>query len=184
MKIALDLKKLKSSKLSLEEFIIVLALTTNIRILHYYDPSPTAYENLHKLGLITFVRYDPLKIKTDNEQMLRCRALVEDTYEWVEDWRKLWPEGIKTGGNKYVNSSLTAVTLKLKKFFKSYDFTVEEIMEGTRRYLEAQEQKDWDRTQCSMYFIEKDGDSNLANYCEEVQKEKNRPLRASFSTDA
>lgn len=81
--------------------------------------------------------------------------------------RNLFPAGVKSGGYP-VRSSESDITDKLRKFFKKHKYTHEQVLEATERYVERKRNEGWAYMQRVVYFIEKDGSSNLAAECDEL----------------
>jgi hypothetical protein len=93
----------------------------------------------------------------------------------------LWPEGIKSGGY-YVKSDNHAVARKMKRFFKQYPYSKEDVFEVTKHYLQIKQNEGWKGIQLAHYFIDKEGLSNLAMYCK--NKDTKKPSDgSSFSRD-
>jgi len=87
--------------------------------------------------------------------------------EWINDWRELWPSGVKSGGY-YIKSNKEDLLNKMNKFVKKYKFTKEQIFEATKNYLTEQKNKGWAYTKLANYFIDKDNISILASYCANI----------------
>lgn len=87
--------------------------------------------------------------------------------EWINNWRELWPSGVKSGGY-YVKSNKEDLLNKMNKFIKKYKFTKEQIFEATINYLNEQKSKGWGYTKLANYFIDKDNVSILASYCANI----------------
>lgn len=95
-------------------------------------------------------------------------AETDDVASWIEEWRNLWPTGVKSGG-RLVRGDKRGVLGKMTKFVKENEFSKEEIFEATRIYLFEKAQKQYQYMTCADYFIEKNKSSTLAAFCEDVE---------------
>lgn len=99
---------------------------------------------------------------------------IPDVELWIDDWRKIFPEGVNTGGYRYRGNKLE-VTKKMLKFVATYEYSKEEIFEATKRYVERFAVKGYAYMQQAHYFIEKkDAGSNLASECETLREQPNK----------
>lgn len=74
---------------------------------------------------------------------------------------EIYPQGVKSGGYP-VRGSNVDVTDKLRKFFKKHKYTQEQVTQATEKYIERKRNEGWAYIQGLIYFIEKNGSSNLA----------------------
>ena len=102
------------------------------------------------------------------------RKPIPDVDLWIEDWRKLFPEGVNKGGYRYRGNKLE-VLKKMIKFVTAYDYSKEEIFEATKRYVERFSIRGYTYMQQAHYFIEKkDAGSSLASECETLREKPNK----------
>ena len=92
---------------------------------------------------------------------------LDSLSELAEKLINIYPIGVKSGGYP-VRGSKVDVTDKLRKFFKKHKYTHEQVIEATERYVERKRKDKWDYMQRLIYFIEKDGSSNLAAECDNL----------------
>ena len=103
----------------------------------------------------------------------RRKKPIPDVELWIDDWRKIFPEGTNTGGYRYRGNKLE-VLKKMLKFVATYEYSKEEIFEATRRYVERFAVRGYTYMQQAHYFIEKkDAGSNLASECETLREKPN-----------
>lgn len=95
-------------------------------------------------------------------------SYVTDLDELVEEYRKLFPKGVKSGGY-YVSGDKKACQIKLKRFLKKYDFSEEEILKATSAYVQRMAEQGYQYMQLAHFFIEKNGVSNLAAECDQLK---------------
>lgn len=96
----------------------------------------------------------------------KCKGLYHDVEEWIEDYRALF-KGIKPGsmGDK------KACTLKMKDFLRENDYSKDQILIATKRYLNTTNPL---YIQQADYFIYKQSEkvkqSKLRSFCEEIER--------------
>lgn len=88
---------------------------------------------------------------------------------WIDEWRTLWPAGVKSGGRP-VRGDKKGCLLKMAKFVKEYDYSKEEIFEATRIYVFEKSRENNRYMTCADYFIIKNGASTLASFCEDIRE--------------
>lgn len=99
---------------------------------------------------------------------------LPDVSLWIEDWRKIFPEGTNPSGYRYRGNKLE-VLKKMIKFVTLYDYSKEEIFEATKRYVERFSVRGYNYMQQAHYFIEKkDAGSTLASECESLREKPNK----------
>lgn len=86
--------------------------------------------------------------------------------DFVDKYRSIFPSGNSSSGYPYRGDKQGCIK-KMRKFKKSYPkFTDELILSVTRDYVNTHFFKGYSYMQTAAYFIEKDGNSNLAALCE------------------
>ncbi len=112
----------------------------------------------------------PPEITTDTLHQLLNKDDLED---FVEEYRNIFPSGISSGGY-LVRGDKKGCLKKLQKFLQTYpEFTKETILTATRKYVGEMRLKGYLYMKLAHYFIEKDGVSTLAAYCETLISGKN-----------
>lgn len=116
----------------------------------------------------------------DGEIFLRTKALdlfktkkdnpMTKALELTDTLRNLFPEGRKEGTVKYWRDSSANITKKLVGFFKKYgNFDKEVVIKATEKYIEVYKH-DITLMRILPYFIEKDGESDLLTFIENMDK--------------
>jgi len=128
------------------------------------------YEKLETLGFI--------KITSDNDPpdfVLRDKAVTlfaastDKVVELARTYRALFPIGIRTGGY-LVRSDEPTVANKMRKFVKTFkQYSPEQIIEATQRYIDRKRGEGWKFMKTASYFLFKDGESALAAECENLR---------------
>ena len=112
---------------------------------------------LRKLGEDLFKKHVGLKKKI---------TTAKEVAQWVESWRELFPKGINSGGYRY-RGDKAEVIKKMIKFVNTHDYTIEQIFQATKDYVERFSLKGYAYMQLAHYFIEKKGvGSTLSAECE------------------
>ncbi len=79
---------------------------------------------------------------------------AKEVGQWIDSWRSIFPEGINSGGYRY-RGDKGAVLAKMIKFVNTQDYTLEQIFEATRDYVERFSLKGYAYMQLAHYFIDK-----------------------------
>lgn len=96
-----------------------------------------------------------------------CSLFSDDISTWIEEWREVFPNIRASHGN--VRGDRQGCLKKMKVFCKKYpEYTKEIIFKGTQNYVQAKKRDGYQFMKLAHYFIEKDGISDLASYCEQV----------------
>jgi hypothetical protein len=91
---------------------------------------------------------------------------AKEVGEWIQSWRELFPEGVNSGGYRYRGDKGSCLT-KMIKFVNTNDYSIEQIFQATKDYVERFSLKGYAYMQLAHYFIEKKGvGSTLSAECE------------------
>jgi len=94
---------------------------------------------------------------------------VDTVSHWIDDWRNLFPKGIKTAGYA-IKGTRGGCLKKMKKFVKEHkEVTKEQIFNATELYVEEKRRVRYAYMRIADYFIEKDGGSLLESYIEQLE---------------
>lgn len=105
---------------------------------------------------------------------------LDSLSELAERLINIYPQGVKSGGYP-VRGSKVDVTDKLRKFFKKHKYTHEQVIQAVERYVERKRKDKWDYMQRLIYFIEKDGSSNLAAECDNLSVPVKQEIETSIN---
>jgi len=98
---------------------------------------------------------------------------AKEVSQWVESWREIFPEGVNAGGFRY-RGDKAEVIKKMIKFVNTHDYTLEQIFQATRDYVDRFSLKGYAYMQQAHYFIEKRGvGSTLSAECEGLTEKSN-----------
>ena len=91
----------------------------------------------------------------------------------VEEYRELFPAG-KLPHGKPARVNVKTLINNFRWFFSNYDYTWNEVIDATKRYVNEYAQKDYMYMQTSQYFISKEDkakvkQSQLADYCDMIR---------------
>lgn len=92
-----------------------------------------------------------------------------DVVEWIEKYRDLFPKGIYSGGY-LVRGDRKGCIKKMKTFMNKYpEFADKDlILKATKNYIDDKQKDNYSYLKLAHYFIDKDGISLLASYCEAI----------------
>ncbi len=165
MRIKIDIE-LEKSGLSPPDFFLLYCISNNIEYRGYFMILST--EIVDK-GYALFIQSQDKYILTAKGRKLFDQVVNIDIEGLAKEYRELFPKGIKTGGYP-IRSNLPDIVKKFEKFFKTYSYSAEEILGGTKMYIHEQTLKNWAYTMMANYFILKEDGvgtkSMLATYIE------------------
>lgn len=131
---------------------------------------------LNKNTTDTSIYFSQLEITNDGQKLLNdilVQRSKSNTLAWVVEYYELFPKGIKSGGY-YIKTDLKGCEKKLLDFLKKNpNFSKETVLQATSLYLSEMKQRGYHMCKLAPYFIEKDGISMLAGYCEQVLNKTN-----------
>lgn len=170
-KIELNFKVLKDNNLSPNEFVYLNAIFNGLEVFFPWGTSDLSI--LEKKGFIGLKNDEILVTKKTIDLFIKKlpkkeQAKSEELYEFVEKYRELFPS-IKSGERQVKSDSYGCIT-KFKSFFKKYKFSQDQVLEATKQYVSLKKKVNYDKMTCADYFIEKNGGSMLASYCENLNK--------------
>ena len=97
---------------------------------------------------------------------------AKEVGEWIQSWREIFPEGVNSGGYRYRGDKGSCLT-KMIKFVNTHDYSIEQIFQATKDYVERFSLKGYAYMQLAHYFIEKKGvGSTLSAECEGLAEKK------------
>lgn len=179
MNISIDLNRLTCSNITLNQYLFLLFLHQKDLLgldsyMKAFDGCFTTndVDNLIKQEFLTTTgideeRYMLKHLNVTQKFNIFVPIQVDD---WIDEWYCLWPQGVKSGGY-YVKSDKAGCKNKLIRFQKNYpEYTKEIILQATQNYIDEQEQQGFKYMRMAPYFIEKNGLSVLAGYCEAIQQ--------------
>lgn len=161
----------------LKELDLTPSLYCYLATLFFSKEYPLASDQLKSNMNIKLEQLGYLKVTEEGIALReKCNTLFEkgipsnegvDT--WIEEWRDLFPTGVKSGGRP-VRGDKKGVTSKMKAFVKSNPtITKMEIMDATRQYVFEASLKSFQFMICADYFISKNNSSMLGAMVEDVQ---------------
>ncbi len=179
MNINVDLSQVTCNNITLNQFLFLLFLHNNERteLSAYMTIFPKCFtkedvDNMIEQGFLVSTeegeqKYMLKNLNTTNKFHIFVPPKVDD---WIDEWYNLWPQGIKSGGY-YVKSDKTGCKNKLIRFMRNNpEFSKSIIIQATQNYIQEQELQGYRYMRMAPYFIEKNGMSVLAGYCEAIQQ--------------
>jgi len=167
MKVEIDLDHLEKLQISPNQYVILFFLFKGWNI--KAKKSDVEYLILREFIKDKQITSEGRKIFNKNSRKFKKEAIKD----FVKSWIQLFPKGIKTGGYPVKSSFNDALVNKMLNFLESYDYTEEEIIYATKKYISEKEKEGYQAMKLAKYFIEKQGEgSMLADYCQYVQDNK------------
>lgn len=181
------LKILDDLTLQFRDFIILILVYEEahdflqIAYDHDFISFTQSVRHLESEGLVKWIGDDAMDIilRKQGEDLFKKHVgtkkkitTAAEVKQWIDSWREIFPSGTNTGGYRYRGDKGECVT-KMIKFVNEYDYTIEQIFEATRIYVERFSQKGYAYMQLAHFFIKKQGvGSNLAAECESLSEVK------------
>ena len=107
-----------------------------------------------------------VKEPVTQEVKVEEESKMTDWEKFVDNFRRLFPSGVTTGGY-YVRSSSTDCSKKLMLFMKEYpQYDRDIILQATKAYVDRYRTQAYKYIKTASYFISKDKTSVLAAECE------------------
>jgi len=182
----LNIKTLVSKKLTPNSYVYLYYLVHKmICPIPLPNVSLTNLENkgyikMEANGKITFRKKAVKLIEGEEYKYIEPVNRVD---EWIEEWRELFPKGIKTGGY-YIKGSPKGCLKKMTAFIKDYNkVTKEQIFKATEKYVEEYKRRNFQYMKLAEYFISKDNVSTLYSYIEQLEATPDYDIHANSMTN-
>lgn len=166
-----DINLLVESNLTPDEYVFLYFLAKgqiySVNLITDYDKMEQ--EGFIKQGERIHIRKRGIDL-INNEKPVRKTEIksVDTSVEWINEWRELFPKGIKTAGYA-IRGTRGGCIKKMKKFIREHkEVTKEQIFKATKLYVEEKRRVRYAYMRIADYFIEKDGGSLLESYIEQL----------------
>jgi hypothetical protein len=165
----IDLKQLEELNLDPNAFVLLWCIHNKLdysKLLH--EPDLSRYlPFLQARGFIK-ISADGIIPRQPLIDLFKEEVNSNNVKEWIQEWRLLWPEGVKTMGRP-VRGDKSGCLKKMTTFIKSERVTKDEIFEATKIYVFEKKRDDYKAMTCADYFINKDGISVLSALIEDIR---------------
>jgi hypothetical protein len=171
-KIELNFKILEENNLSPNEFVYLSLIFNGLEPLKdlldsRFSLQQKGFIEAKNDGILITKKTIDLFIKKPSKKEA---AKQEDLYEFVEKYRAIFPEKIKSGG-RLIKSDSFACIRKMRAFKAKFkQFSEEQILQAAANYINSKKKDNYHMCTCADYFIEKNSASMLASYCENLGK--------------
>jgi predicted transcriptional regulator len=127
--------------------------------------------DITKKGRDMLTKYDAYFTKA--KKKTNIHLMGKEYTDMVEEYRELFPAG-KLPHGKPARVNVKTLINNFRWFFENYDYTWDEVIQATRRYINEYVKKDYLYMQTSQYFISKADQSKvkqsqLADYCDMIR---------------
>ena len=107
-----------------------------------------------------------------HKKKTNSQLMGKEFHDSIILYNELFPSKM-AGSKKYMRSNIKSVETNFRWFFETYQYTWEQILTATSKYIAQQLRENYKYTRTSMYFIKKQEKgtivSDLADWCEMVQ---------------
>jgi hypothetical protein len=167
MNIQIDLNKLHTEGLTPNEYIYLYLTVNKIPLL---SALPCDLEKLQKLGYIKITSEDELVLRSKINKLFTTVDIAGDVDTWIDDWRHIWPDGVKSGGRP-VRGTKSECIKKMKAFIqKNKQFSKSDIFAAALAYSIERKRDGYKFMVCADYFINKqDSGSMLEAWCDDMK---------------
>lgn len=165
MELIINLQKLGEEGLSPNEYCYLMCWHKKIE--HFTFPEADAFK-LQTLGYGK-ITPDGFIIRQKFIDFIKDDVSPIDVPNWIQEWREIWPEGVKTMGRPVRGDKAGCITKMTTFVRQNPKVTKEQIFDATKIYVFEKAQKGYSHMTCADYFIKKDGISLLAALVENLQ---------------
>lgn len=149
----------------------------------------TDYEKMEKAGFIKigdriYIRKRGSDLVNNKKSTVVKSSSTDTIPTWIDEWRDLFPKGIKTAGYA-IRGTRGGCIKKMRKFIREHKkVPKDQIFKATKLYVEEKKRVRYAYMRIADYFIEKDGGSLLENYIEQLDSnETTSDQRVNTLTD-
>jgi hypothetical protein len=124
---------------------------------------------LEKLGYLKITE-EGIVLRSTTATLFKVGTPTKESVgDWVEDWRDIFPKGVKSG-NRPIRGDKQGVKKKMIQFVRSNpDVTKDAIFDATRQYVYEARLNSYKYISCADYFINKNGSSILGAMVEDIE---------------
>lgn len=154
MELLCNIDTLKKLELSPNSYFFLLHLYLEEE--YPWIPNETELLDLQSKG---WIKITPEGVNLRSLFITKFKSYLENfkTDSWIEEWRDLWPSGVKTMGRP-VRGDKQGCAKKMKAFLKENpSYTKEEIFDATKVYIFNRQLDNYNAMTCADYFIYKEG---------------------------
>ena len=138
----------------------------------YVEYKPKKSIPITKAGRDIIEKYDAYFKKA--KRKTNVHLMGKKYVDLVEEYRKIFPAK-KLPSGKPARVNVKTLINNFRWFFENYDYTWDEVIAATHRYVKEYRQNDYLYMQTSQYFISKANQSKvkqsqLADYCDMIRE--------------
>lgn len=125
---------------------------------------------MERRGLIHCPTGKECVITSKGYELMGRPSPIKDIVPFVEEFRSLFPKGVRSGGY-LVKGSKSGCIKKMKKFIDTHpEYNRELILNATKAYIQKKQSEGFQYMSLAHNFIEKDGTSQLEAECEDYNE--------------
>ena len=176
MNVNIDFTKLQHYELTPNQYCILYCIKTNNNPTEYNFFSQEDYNSLVENKLIRQDPDDEFKYNLTGTG-LAIFEKPDDFVEFVEQYRNLFPKGVKSGNGTPIRGDKNGVIKKMTWFLMTYpEFSKRTILEATKLYVEQMRRNGFVYMTQADYLIQKSTGSKLAALCEDFDNKTSHVL--------
>lgn len=169
--VQIDVNKCFQNNLDFNEYVVLNFISLNREI-----PKLENIENILKSlsdKCFISIEKDKISLRAKTKTLFNVKSLENfDVENWVDEYRGLFPTGVKSGGYPVRGIKKTCVE-NIKKYMLEFNRTKEEILESTKIYVEKKQQENFNYMMLAHFFIYKNGSSMIESYIEDLEERGN-----------
>lgn len=176
MNVNIDLEHLKRAELTPDEYCILHCIRKDADPAEYFMIEKSTYESLAERK---FIREDP---NNEGSYNLTGTGLAlfekpDDFIQFVDEYRNLFPKGVKSGNGTPIRGDKNGVIKKMTWFLMTYpEFSKRTILEATKLYVDQMKRNGYAYMTQADYLIQKSNGSKLAALCEDFDNKTSHIL--------
>lgn len=106
-----------------------------------------------------------------NTSLGKVGKLTEEEFtSFVTKFLGYFPEGVRNRGGKTIKTNIPDTAKKMRSFLTKYKYTTDIVLKATEMYVSKKRQEGYAWCTAAMYFISKNGVSELASECDAILK--------------
>jgi len=175
MNVNVDLERLKKEGLTPDEYCILHCIYKRADPMEYIS-NKEAYNSLVEEK---YIRENPdiEGVYSLTGTGLSLFEKPDDFMQFVDEYRALFPKGVKSGNGTPIRGDKNGIVKKLTWFLMTYpEFSKRTILEATKLYVEQMRRNGYAYMTQADYFIQKAGGSKLASLCEDFDNKTSNIL--------
>jgi hypothetical protein len=159
----IDLNKLKSSNLFIEDYILLQMIYEDIEWRDYNFSEPRS-DILSRLEEDNYIKTASTEVILRQEAIDLFKPSNSDIIIWIDEFRNIWPTGLNSTGQAWKGDKQDCIK-KMKSFIKQYKYPKDIIIDAANRYIQFTNGSPY-RMTCGNFINKQDKGSTLLAWCQ------------------